>query len=401
MAQQLRRPRLEVADILYRRVHRPSAAQLRVMRRLEVCRTATLGGHRDTCGRCGHVRISYNSCRDRHCPKCQSLEKAEWVERRVERLLPAPHFHLVFTIPHDLNPLALRNKRVVFDLLFEAAARTLQTLARDPKHLGAQIGFTAILHTWGQNLLFHPHLHVLIAGGGLTLDGKHWVATRPGFFLPVKVLEKLFRGKFLDALRAAYEKGSLELKGSTQHLKERSAWKSLIDQLYRKDWVVYAKPPFGGPEHVLRYLGRYTHRVAISNGRLLAMEDGRVTFRIKDYTDGNRKKTLTLAAQEFIRRFLLHVLPTNFVRIRHYGLCAGRNVKTKLERARKLIETTSAVPSRKKTELKHQSPWWERVFTLFDIDIMLCPRCGIGRLVPGPLFGIGFRKWEAPTWDTS
>jgi hypothetical protein len=319
----------------------------------------------------------------------------------VERLLPAPHFHLVFTIPDDLNPLALRNKRVVFDILFEAVARTLRILARDPKHLGAEIGFTAILHTWGQNLLFHPHLHVLVAGGGLSLCGERWVATRPGFFLPVKVLGKLFRGKFLGALQGAYEKGALELKGSTQHLQQRSAWKSLIDQLYRKDWVIYAKPPFGGPEHVLRYLGRYTHRVAISNGRLLAMENGRVTFRIKDHTDGNRKKTLTVTAQEFIRRFLLHVLPTGFVRIRHYGLSAGRNVKTKLERARKLLQTTLGVQTRRKAEPGRQGPWWERVLTLLGIDVMLCPSCKTGRLVRAPVLASRLGKWEVQIWDSS
>jgi hypothetical protein len=371
------------------------------MQRIEVCRTAALGGHQDTCGSCGYVRLSYNSCRDRHCPKCQSLRRAEWLDARLQRLLPVPYFHLVFTIPDELNPLALRNQRIVFDILFDTAARTLSALAADPKHLGAQIGFTAILHSWGQNLLFHPHLHVLVAGGGLTPDGERWVATRPGFFLPVKVLGRLFRGKFLGALRQAYERGALELKGSTQHLRERSAWQALVDRLYRKDWMLYAKPPFGGPEHVLRYLRRYTHRVAISNDRLVAMGEGKVTFWIKDYADGNRKKTLTLSAPEFIRRFLLHVLPDRFVRIRHYGFCAARNVRTKLEQARRLLAPVLGERSPRGIDPRYRSPWWERLVTLFGIDVMLCPRCGIGRLVRTPLVGIGLWQRGAPSWDTS
>jgi hypothetical protein len=355
------------------------------MRRIEQCRSAALGGHRDTCGSCGHVRISYNSCRDRHCPKCQTLKRAEWLEDRLERLLPVRYFHLVFTLPHELNPLALRNQRALYDLLFDTAARTLSVLAGDPKHLGAEIGFTAILHSWGQNLLFHPHLHVLVTGGGLTPDGERWVSARPGFFLPVKVLGNLFRGKFLATLQAAYGRRRLELRGSTAHLQDRSEWQSLIDRLYAKEWVVYAQPPFGGPEHVLRYLGRYTHRVAISNDRLARMEEGRVTFRLKDYSDRNRKKTLTLGGSEFVRRFLLHVLPARFVRIRHYGLCAARNVKTKQERARRLLERTSGQPSRRRTKPRRRRPWWERLSALFGIDLMLCPRCGTGRLVRTPL----------------
>jgi hypothetical protein len=344
-----------------------------------------LGGHRDTCSSCGHVRISYNSCRDRHCPKCQGLKRAEWLHARRQRLLPVPHFHVVFTTPNELNPLALRNKRVIFNILFDTASRTLLDLAADPRHLGAEIGFTAILHSWGQNLLFHPHLHVLVAAGGLTSGGRRWVATRSDFLLPVKVLARLFRGKFLDALRQAYESGALRLKGSTEYLREHSAWQSLVDRLYSKDWVIYAKPPFGGPEHVLRYLGAYTHRVAISNHRIVAVWDGKVTFRIRDYADDGQMKLLTLNAPEFIRRFLLHVLPARFVRIRHYGLCAGRNVMTKLERARCLLQPNQSHSPPKQNESTCRRPWWERLFILFGIDVTVCPSCGSKRLVRTPL----------------
>lgn len=407
MAQQRGRPRYEVADILraygdeYRRTHKPSSAQQRVMRHLEACRTVSLGGHRDTCEKCGHVRISYNSCRDRHCPKCQGLKRAEWLDARKQRLLPVPHFHVVFTIPDELNPLALRNKRAIFDLLFDTASRTLSQLAADPKHLGAEIGFTGILHTWGQNLLFHPHLHILVAAGGLTPDAQRWAATRSDFFLPVKVLGRLFRGKFLGALRKAYGRGDLELKGSTEHLGEPAAWQSLIDRLYGKDWVVYAKPPFGGAEHVLRYLGAYTHRVAISNHRIVTVEGDKVTFRIRDYADGNPSKLLTLHAPEFIRRFLLHVLPARFVRIRHYGLCAARNVRTKLARARELLEPGRRQSPQGTGEPARKEPWWKRLLTLIGIDLTVCPRCGKGNLVRTALVTMTTWQRAGPGWDTS
>jgi hypothetical protein len=403
----LGRPRFEVADILrthgdeYRRAHKPSAAQQRVMRHLETCRTAALGGHRDTCGSCGHVRISYNSCRDRHCPKCQGLKRAEWLDARRQHLLPVPYFHVVFTIPDELNPLALRNKRPIFDLLFDTAARTLLQLTADPKHLGAEIGFTAILHSWGQNLLFHPHLHVLVAAGGLMTGGQKWMTGRSDFFLPVKVLGRLFRGKFLDALRETYQSGDLELKGSTEHLREPSAWQSLIGRLYGKDWVVYAKPPFGGAEHVLRYLGAYTHRVAISNHRIVTVEGDKVTFRIRDYTDGNRNKLLTLHTLEFIRRFLLHVLPARFVRIRHYGLCAARNVRTKLARAWELLEPDRKESCQDTDGQACKGPWWKRLLILFGIDLTVCPRCGKGSLVRTPLVTMTTWQRAGPPWDTS
>lgn len=382
------RPRFEVADVLcahqddYRRAHRPSAAQERVMNNIAACRTATLGAHVDECGGgCGFARISYNSCRDRHCPKCQGLERAAWLSRRLERLLPVPYFHVVFTIPHELNPLALRNKAVVYKILFEAASKTLLELARDPKRLGADIGVTAVLHTWGQNLLLHPHLHCVVTGGGLSPNGSRWLAGRARYFLPVRVLGKLFRGKFLALLERAWKNGELELDGSTAELADPFAWAQLRDQLYRKHWVVYAKPPFGDAEQVFRYLGRYTHRVAIANHRIVSIRGGRVSFTIKDYKDGARKKTMTLEAVEFLRRFLLHVLPKRFVRIRHYGLCASRNVNTKLATARRLLEPDPPAESSPcAAPATEPSSWWERFRDHTGIDVMACPGCG-ARLV--------------------
>lgn len=381
------RPRFEVADVVrasgddYRRRHRPSAAQERVLRHIATCRTAALGGHVDECDACGHVRISYNSCRDRHCPKCQAPQQAAWLAQRLERLLPVPYFHVVFTIPDQLNPLALRNKEVVYKLLFATAAQTLLALARDPKYLGADIGITAVLHTWSQNLLLHPHLHCVVTGGGLALDGTRWIPGRQRFFLPVKVLAKLFRGKFLHALHRAWQHGQLALAGSTAHLADPHRWSAFKNRLYCTPWVVYAKPPFGGPEHVFRYLGRYTHRVAISNHRLLNVADGQVTFSIKDYTDSGRRKTLTLDAVEFLRRFLLHLLPKRFVRIRHYGLSARRNVQRKLATARQLLAPqTPAVVTTPPANQDEPPSWSERFRDLTGIDIMACPCCG-GRLI--------------------
>jgi len=335
--------RLEVADILrahgddYRARHPVSPEQATVLRRLIACRTAALGGHVDACDACGTVQVSYNSCRDRHCPKCQTTRQAEWVESRLQRLLPVSYFHVVFTLPEQLQPLGLKNRRVLYDLLFRAASETLLELAADPRRLGAQVGFTAVLHTWGQNLLFHPHLHCVVTGGGLSPDRQRWIAGREDYFLPVRVLGQMFRGKFLAGLKAAYEAGQLTLAGSVESLCDPVEFRKLLGTLYRQRWVVYAKPPFGGAEQVYRYLGRYTHRVAISNSRLVSLEQGRATFRYKDYADGARRKEMTLDAEEFIRRFLLHVLPKGFVRIRHYGLLAGRNVDTKLAECRRLL----------------------------------------------------------------
>ncbi|MGC9458001.1 MAG: IS91 family transposase [Halothiobacillaceae bacterium] len=368
------RPALEVADILrahgeaYQANHRVSAEQAAVMRHLVTCRTAALGGHVDACDQCGFQRVSYNSCRDRHCPKCQAAKRAQWVEQRLARLLPVPYFHVVFTLPEPLKPLVLRNRRRVYELLFRAASATLLQLAADPKRLGAQIGLTAVLHTWSQNLLFHPHLHCVVTGGGLTADGDHWVAAREGYLLPVKVMARLFRGKFLHGLQQLYETGELSFAGSTESLNHPRAFAALRDQLYRQDWIVYAKPPFGGAEHVYRYLGRYTHRVAIANSRLIAMEGDRVRFHWKDYAHGNQIRQMTLSAEEFIRRFLLHVLPKRFVRIRHYGLMAGRNVDTRLARCRALLESAAEPSSTPSPSAALTLPGDEK-------DWKTCPRC--------------------------
>lgn len=376
------RPRFEVADIVrahgneFRHAHHPSAGQEAVLRHIADCRTAALGGHVDECDSCRHQRISYNSCRDRHCPKCQSIARADWLEARLQRLLPVPYFHVVFTIPEELNPLALGNKRLVFDCLFAAAAQTLATIAQDEKHLGAQIGFTAVLHTWGQNVLFHPHLHCVVTGGGLSPNGEHWVNGPERFFLPVRVLAKLFRGKLLAALEAARTAGRLRFGGSTTDLTEDVVWKRFRDGLYRKDWIVYAKPPFGGPEQVFSYLGRYTHRVAISNHRIVGFDSGRVAFTFKDYADGGQRKVMTVSSLEFLRRFLLHVLPRGFTRIRHFGLFAGRNVSTKLERSRHLL---NAPASSSIAGAEPRKSWSERLLQRTGIDVMACPYCG-GRL---------------------
>ena len=321
------RPKLEVADIFrqcgaqYRRKQKAhlSRAQRRVMRAIETCRTAVMGGHVNQCTQCGHRVISYNSCRNRHCPKCQSLAKAKWLEARQAELLPVTYFHVIFTIPQTLASIALQNKRNVYNILFRAVSKTLLGIAGDPKHLGASIGFIAILHTWGQNLLHHPHIHCVVPGGGLSTDGRRWIKSRKKFFLPVKVLSRRFRRLFLQYFDEAYKAGKLGFHGSLEHLNDPDEFSRFLKPARMTEWVVYAKPPFGGPKQVFDYLGRYTHRVAISNHRLTALDGDKVTFRWRDYRHGNRPKEMTLEADEFIRRFLLHVLPGGFVRIRHYG----------------------------------------------------------------------------------
>ncbi|MDY6954116.1 MAG: IS91 family transposase [Thermodesulfobacteriota bacterium] len=382
------RPSIEVADILrlygeeYRCTHNPSEKQRAVMRHILSCRTASLGGHKDTCDTCGHVRHSYNSCRDRHCPKCQNLKKAEWLEGRRKRLLPTNYFHVVFTLPSQLRPFALQNKRLLYDLLFRTAAETIQTLAKDKKRLGAQVGFTAILHSWTQSLLMHPHLHCVVTGGGLSEEGSRWVKGSADYFLPKAVMGAMFRGKFLFALKQAYEAGRLRLHGSLEKYRSRSAWKKLLNRLYDLKWVVYAKRPFGGAEQVFRYLGRYTHRVAISNHRLVELKEGQVYFQVRDRKAEGKKKTIHLDALEFVRRFLLHVLPGQFTRIRHYGLLAGRNIKTKFARACELLrEMGQEAPAPMDEGEKEESPlpWWERLLQLTGIDVMACPVCGEGR----------------------
>ncbi|MCP5090652.1 MAG: IS91 family transposase [Gammaproteobacteria bacterium] len=380
------RPCFEVADVVrtyssdYLLSRQVSAAQQAVLRHISDCRTPALGGHVETCDSCDHRRISYNSCRDRHCPKCQNAARAEWITKRLERLLPVPYFHVVFTIPDVLNPLALRNKRVVFNILFAAASQSLQTIASDERHLGAQVGFTSVLHTWGQNLLFHPHVHCVVTGGGLSPDGASFIRARESYLLPVKVLGSLFRGKFLAALETAYKEGDLDLAGSTVELANSAAWQRFKNGLYDKDWVVYSKAPFGGSEHVFRYLGNYTHRIAISNHRIVNVNNGKVTFGVKDYKDGCKKKLLTLDATEFLRRFLLHVLPRGFVRIRHYGLCASANVNTKLVAARKLLEPNVEIQDNNGGEQQTPLPWWQRFLEQTGIDVMACPICEQGRI---------------------
>jgi len=379
------KPKLEIADIFrrhgaeYRQAHGAtmSSGQRRVMRIIEICRTAVLGGHRDQCDRCGYQRISFNSCRDRHCPKCQSLAKAKWLEARQAELLPVEYFHVVFTVPETIARLAFQNKKIVYDILFRAAAETLRTIAADPKHLGAKIGFLAVLHTWGQNLRHHPHLHCVVPGGGVSPDGSRWLSCRPGFFLPVRVLSRMFRGRFLAYLRAAFNDGQLQFHGKLALLADPRPFTDWLRAARKTDWVVYSKPPFGGPEQVLDYLGRYTHRVAISNHRLVGLENGKVTFQWKDYSHGNRIRLMTLDADEFIRRFLLHVLPKRFMRMRHYGLLSNRDRAQKLATCRKLIEQTAPPAASPRSTVDSKSRYEALTGQCLDI----CPSCHLGRML--------------------
>jgi DNA-directed RNA polymerase subunit RPC12/RpoP len=315
-------------------------AHRKVLDAIVRCRTAALGGHRDKCSRCGHLAASYNSCRNRHCPKCQGNVRAKWLAARSAELLPVPYFHIVFTLPHELSALVLQNKRLLYDLLYRASAATMLELACDPKHLGADIGFLGVLHTWGQNLQVHPHVHYIVPAGGLALDGSRWIDSSRRFFLPVKRLSRVFRDDFCGQLRELFNQDRLQFHGSLRQLASPDAFSHFLWQLGQKDWVVYAKPPFGGAEHVLNYLARYTHRVAISNHRLVAFENDRVSFRWRDYAHGGKNKVMTVSADEFLRRFLLHVLPKGLVRIRHFGLFANRRRGTALARCRQLLGTT-------------------------------------------------------------
>jgi hypothetical protein len=298
--------------------------QLRVLFAIEHCRTAALGGHLDRCCQCGYEATSFNSCRSRHCPKCQTNARNNWLAERSKELLPVKYVHVVFTIPHDLSWLALQNKKIVYDLLFHSSAATLLEIAADPKHLGAEIGFLSVLHTWGQNLQIHPHIHCVIPSGGLSPDHQRWVRPRYAFFLPVKVLSRVFRGKFIAGLKRAFKQKKLSFPGSMKPLANKKAFDAFLRPLFRHDWVVYAKRPFGGPQHVLNYLARYTHRVAISNHRIVNVADGNVTFRWKDYAHHSQQRLMTITAEEFLRRFLLHTLPRRFVRIRFCGFLANR-----------------------------------------------------------------------------
>ena len=381
----MERPQLEVAEVFrrygaaYRQQHAGSLSrgQRRVMSAIELCRTAALGGHLEQCDCCGHQRPAYHSCRNRHCPKCQSLARAQWLEDRQAELLPVEYFHVVFTVPEEIAALAYQNKEVVYGILFRATAETLRTLAADPQHLGAEIGFFAVLHSWGQNLLHHPHLHCVVPGGGLAPDGKRWIACRPGFFLPVNVLSCLFRRLFLDYLQAAFEQGQRHFFSSLERLRDPHAFAHYLAPLRQIDWVVHAKPPFGGPEQVLNYLGRYTHRVAISNNRLLDIEDGKITFRWKDYRHNDRPRVMTLEADEFIRRFLLHVLPDGFQRIRHYGFLAHRYRKAKLALCRQLLGVAlTAVVKR-----QDQPDYRDLYEKLTGRSLRECPVCHAGHMV--------------------
>ncbi|MDQ1285938.1 MAG: hypothetical protein QG663_1364 [Thermodesulfobacteriota bacterium] len=373
---------LEVADIFrqhgpaYIESHRLPRNHLRVMHAIEVCRTAALGGHKDKCDNCGHLEVSYNSCRNRHCPKCQTLRKEKWIADRNEDLLPIEYFHVVFTIPSELNLLVSMNQKILYDLLFRSASETLTELAIDPKHLGAKIGVIGILHTWGQNLMDHPHVHCVVTGGGISPDGERWVSCRKGFFIPVRVMSALFRGKFLDLLNKYFKRGDLAFSGCINHLKDPGTFTSFKNQLYQKKWVVYCKPPFDGAKGVLQYLGRYTHRIAISNNRIIAIRDGKVSFLWRDYANGNCKKIMTLQADEFIRRFLTHVLPTRFVRIRHFGLLANRNRKDNIAVCRNIIGGNKPII---KKEVKPET-WQEQLLRICGIDVATCPVCQKGKM---------------------
>ena len=344
---------LEVADVFrrhgnaYRRAHDAHLGRVerRAMSAIELCRTAALGGHTEVCADCGLVRWAYNSCRNRHCPKCQGSACTEWLTARQAELLPVPYFHVVFTLPAPVAEIAFQNKEAVYAILLRTAAETLRTIAADPKHLGAEIGFVAVLHTWGQNLHHHPHVHCVVPGGGPSLNGTRWITCRPGFFLPVRVLSRLFRRLFLDALRADFAADELRFFGELAALAEPAAFARRLRELRRVEWVVYAKPPFGGPEQVLAYLGRYTHRVAISNARLVSVSHDQVAFRWRDYRHHGRSKVMTLAAHEFIRRFLLHTLPDGFHRIRHYGFLANGHRAAKLALCRRLLDMPHPEPA--------------------------------------------------------
>ncbi len=377
------RPALEVADIFrrhgdaYRAAHdgHMGRVERRIMAAIEACRTAVLGGHVEACENCGHGRIAYNSCRNRHCPKCQGLAQAAWLAARQADLLEVPYFHVVFTLPAEIAAMAYQNKAKVYAMLFRAAAETLQTIAAEPRFLGAEIGFIAILHTWGQTLGHHPHLHCVVPGGGLAPGGCNekdgqWIACRPNFFLPIHVLSRLYRRLFLEQLQTAFDTGQLRFFGELARLAEPDAFAAYLAPLRKINWLVYAKPPFGAPEQVLAYLARYTHRVAIANSRLVAMDGDKVRFQWRDYRHNNKTKVMVLDAHEFMRRFLLHGLPDGFHRIRHYGFLANGHRAAKLALIRKLLKQQPPEP------IQCTGDYRERLLNLMGIDIEQCPGCG-------------------------
>ncbi|MGZ3323087.1 MAG: IS91 family transposase [Xanthobacteraceae bacterium] len=390
------RPALEVADIFrdhgaaWRRANAGhiSLDQLKIMSAIERCRTAALGGHVARCEDCAHTLIAYNSCRNRHCPKCQGAAAREWLAERDAELLPVPYFHVVYTLPAAIRDIAYQNKAVIYDLLFKASAETTLRIATTPRHLGARIGFISVLHTWGSALIHHPHVHMVVPGGGLSRDGSRWIACRPRYFLPVEVLSALFRRLFLEMLVAAHHAGRLQFFGDHVRLADKAAFKAYLRPLRQIDWVVYAKEPFAGPEQVLRYLSRYTHRIAISNRRLVAADENGVTFKYKDYRiEGpGRYKTMTLATDEFIRRFLIHVLPKGFHRIRHYGLLANGDRATNIARARELL----AMPLKQPEATEPAQPGEQSVLP------RPCPCCG-GRMIIVETFARGCQPKHRPT----
>src|SRR5882672_3839430 len=392
------RPALEVADIF--RGHGPawrtanagrvSLGQLKVMSAIESCRTAALGGHVARCEKCSHTQIAYNSCRNRHCPKCQGAAARDWLAEREAELLPVPYYHMVFTLPAAISDIAYQNKAVIYDILFKASAAALTTIAADPKHLGARVGITSVLHTWGSAMTHHPHVHMIVPGGGIALDGKRWVSCRPGFFLPVRVLSRLFRRLFLEKLIAAHQAGHLKFFGQYAALADAQAFATYLAPLRRTEWIVYAKRPFGGPQAVLAYLSRYTHRVAIANSRLVACDRANVTFRWKDYRADGRQKVMTLATGEFIRRFLIHVLPQGFHRIRHYGLFASATRADNIARARRLLDVPAAQPEAGDTNCAQTN----------ELLAHPCPCCG-GRMVIIEIFQRGASPRTRPAAATA
>ena len=373
--------RHEVADIVrahgdaYQRTYAVSPAQAVALRAIARCRTAALGGHVQACAACGARQVAYNSCRNRSCPKCQGGQQAQWLAAQQAALLPVEYFHLVFTLPHALNALVRVNPRRLYALLFHAAAATLQSFAHDPHHLGAELGVTAVLHTWGQNLSQHVHVHCVVTGGGLSPDGQQWVSARAGFLFPVRALSKVFRGKFLAGLCQLRARNALRFAGHSAPLAGEPAWSAWLRELRTTDWVVYAKPPFGGPERVLKYLSRYTHRVAIANHRIVSIEDGVVCFRWRDYAHHNQVKVMALPAEEFLRRFLLHVVPSGFVRIRHFGLLANRHRAAKLARCRRLLAPS---PAPDPIPCTSDGPCGE--LGASTVEPKRCPVCGGGPL---------------------
>jgi hypothetical protein len=399
----------ELAHILgvhadaYMQDHPVGSQQRKVIRDILHCRTPTLGGHLETCGNgCGYERVSFHSCRNRHCPKCQSLQKTRWLLERSQKLLPTTYFHVVVTLPHELNPLILRNRERLYNLLFEAASEGLNELATGWKRLGAQPGFTAILHTWSQELRFHVHLHMVVTAGGLSLEGDRWIPAKNDFLVPVRALAKMVRGKFLHGLQRIFEQGKLTFSGNIEGWRNPVVFKRLARKLRRMKWVVYAEPPFSGPRHVFSYLGHYTHRVAISNQRLVAFDGQTVTFRVRDKKPGTYR-LIRLVAREFIRRFLLHVLPPGFVRIRHFGLMASRNVQTKLKQARRLLLASPPTTQTRPTEV-HRITWQQLLLKLTGIDPTVCPHCGgtiLRKPLPETLPLTSFATLSVPVLDTS